>query len=192
MQECSCRGANPACYRCYRTGFHHGKGAGNFILGIQPYHKPRKHTRLRSDGTSDGTVGRLRKKLVRQIDAKAIAEFHKAAQKGNIAAQHNLGYLYLIGNGVPQDYAEAVKWLRLASEQGFARAQSRLGLLYANGQGVPQDYVEAYKWFSLAAASGIKAHIAFRASIERRMTLEQIAEGQKRAEKVIVLKSRNK
>ncbi|MDG1372525.1 MAG: SEL1-like repeat protein [Paracoccaceae bacterium] len=41
-----------------------------------------------------------------------------AADKGHANAQHNLGYSYDVGQGVPQDYSEAVKWYRLAAEQG--------------------------------------------------------------------------
>jgi uncharacterized protein len=41
--------------------------------------------------------------------------------------------MYDNGNGVVQDYAEAVKWYRLAAEQGNAQAQYNLGLMYANG-----------------------------------------------------------
>ena len=53
--------------------------------------------------------------------------------------------MYANGKGVPQDYAEAVKWYRRAAEQGDAYAQNNLGLMYANGKGVPQDYAEAVK-----------------------------------------------
>ena len=56
------------------------------------------------------------------------------------------------GEGVPQDYAEAVKWYRLAAEQGDAASQFNLGLKYGKGEGVPQDYVEAHKWLNLAAS----------------------------------------
>ena len=35
-------------------------------------------------------------------------------------AQTNLGNRYRNGEGVPQDYKEAVKWYRLAAEQGIA------------------------------------------------------------------------
>ena len=42
------------------------------------------------------------------------------AQKGDAKAQFNLGYIYDIGQGVPRDYAEAVKWYRLAADQGNA------------------------------------------------------------------------
>jgi uncharacterized protein len=55
------------------------------------------------------------------------------------------GVLYEEGQGVPQDYAEAVKWFQLAADQGLAIAQNNLGAMYYNGQGVPQDYVQAHK-----------------------------------------------
>ncbi len=38
--------------------------------------------------------------------------------------------MYDNGQGVPQDYAEAVKWYRLAAEQGYAYAQYNLGVMY--------------------------------------------------------------
>ena len=61
--------------------------------------------------------------------------------------------MYHNGQGVPQDYAVAVKWYRLAAEQGKASAQSNLGVMYYNGEGVPQDYAVAVKWYRLAGHS---------------------------------------
>ena len=55
------------------------------------------------------------------------------------------------GQGVPQDYKEAVKWYRLSAEQGDAIAQCNLGGMYNEGKGVPQDDKEAVKWWKLAA-----------------------------------------
>jgi TPR repeat protein len=78
-----------------------------------------------------------------------------AADQGNAEGQTNLGYSYANGWGVPQDYAEALKWYRLAADQGNAGAQTNLGYSYANGQGVSQDYAEALKWFRLAADQGL-------------------------------------
>ena len=69
-------------------------------------------------------------------------------------AQQALGQLYANGQGVLQDYAEAVKWYRLAAAQGSAGGQSGLGFMYEKGQGVLQDYAEAVKWYRLAAAQG--------------------------------------
>lgn len=60
-----------------------------------------------------------------------------AAEQGDAAAQYNLGGMYANGWGVPQDYAEAVRWYRLAAEQGYAFAQYNLGHIYSTGEGVP-------------------------------------------------------
>ena len=69
-------------------------------------------------------------------------------------AQYGLGYMYYEGQGVPQDYEEAVKWYRLAAEQGDAEAQCGLGEMYYGGEGVPQDYAEAIRLWKLAAEQG--------------------------------------
>jgi TPR repeat protein len=78
-----------------------------------------------------------------------------AAEQGLAHAQYDLGVMYEKGQGVSQDYAEAVRWWRLAAEQGFARAQHNLGVMYADGQGVPQNYAEAVRWWRLAAEQGL-------------------------------------
>ena len=62
--------------------------------------------------------------------------------------------MYDNGQGVPQNYAEAVKWYRLAADQGDAGAQYNLGVMYDQGRGVPQNYAEAVKWYRLAADQG--------------------------------------
>ena len=86
--------------------------------------------------------------------ATALQEFRPLAEQGNAEAQAWLGWMYDIGQGVPQDYAEAVKWYRLAAEQGHAKAQNNLGNMYGTGRGVPQDYAEAVRLSQLAAEQG--------------------------------------
>ena len=83
-----------------------------------------------------------------------IRKIRILAEQGDAEAQCNLGIMYYNGEGVPQDYKDAVKWCRKAAEQGLAEAQSNLGTMYANGEGVPQDYKEAVKWFRKAAEQG--------------------------------------
>ena len=51
--------------------------------------------------------------------------------------------MYANGQGVLQDYNEAVKWYTLAAEQGVANAQHNLGVIYHEGHRVRQDYTEA-------------------------------------------------
>ncbi len=65
-----------------------------------------------------------------------------------------LGLLYEHGQGVPQDYPQALYWYGLAVEQGYAAAQFNLGFLYATGVGVPQNYTEARRWYWFAAQQG--------------------------------------
>ena len=62
--------------------------------------------------------------------------------------------MYENGQGIPQDYAEAVRWYTRAAEQGNAGAQFNLGVSYDNGQGVLQNHAEAVKWYRLAADQG--------------------------------------
>ena len=83
-----------------------------------------------------------------------INEWRPLAEQGDPTAQHHLGWLYVIGRGVPQDYQEAVRWFRKAAEQGDRDAQANLGSLYLLGEGLTQDYTEALKWLHAAADQG--------------------------------------
>ena len=76
------------------------------------------------------------------------------AEKGDAFAQFSLGFMYNNGQGVAQDYKEALKWYTKAAEQGIAKAQNNLGVMYVKGQGVAQDYKSAHMWFNIAAANG--------------------------------------
>lgn len=93
--------------------------------------------------------------------------------------------MYVNGRGVPQDYAEAVKWYRLAAEQGDADAMNLLGGMYGTGKGVPQDYAEAHKWHNLAASRSTgdlhERASELRDSVAQMMTPAQIAEAQRLA-----------
>ena len=66
-----------------------------------------------------------------------------AAIQGYPRAQTILGVMYEDGEGVSQDYAEAIKWYRLDADKGFARGQANLGSMYNAGLGVPQDIAKA-------------------------------------------------
>jgi uncharacterized protein len=65
-----------------------------------------------------------------------------------------LGYLYAIGQGVPQDYRQAAALYRKACDKGQAAGCSNLGAAYASGQGVPQDYGQAVALFRKACDGG--------------------------------------
>ena len=81
-------------------------------------------------------------------------KYRQAAEQGDAEAQFKLGLCYYKGEGVPQNYAEAVKWYRKAAGQGYAQAQYNLGECYHKGEGVPKNYFAAVKWFRKAAEQG--------------------------------------
>ncbi|HAT33597.1 MAG TPA: sel1 repeat family protein [Janthinobacterium sp.] len=113
-------------------------------------------------------------------DYRQAMEWHrKAALQGKADAQYVVGAMYYSGNAVIQDQKQAVTWFRKAAEQGHAEAQQVLGLMYRYHMGgVPQDVVIAYMLWNLAAANGSANAIEQRASVLRKMTPEQIEEGQ--------------
>ena len=111
----------------------------------------------------------------------AVKWYRKAAEQNHPGAQSNLGLCYDNGDGVTKDGAEAVRWYRKAAELNHAFAQFNLGVCYRNGEGVTKDEAEAYKWYLLAAAQGDKVAKEVVSTLERQLTRQQLAEGQKRA-----------
>ena len=85
---------------------------------------------------------------------QSFDEMRKAAEQGDAAAQCYFGICYQTGQGVAQDYQEAVRWFRRAADQNDAAAQCYLGFCYQAGLGVPQEYGQAAKWFREAADQG--------------------------------------
>ena len=95
------------------------------------------------------------------------------AEQGDAEAQNKVGEMYDNGEGVPQDFAGAVKWYRKAANQGHADAQYNLAMvcqggrriydaqhndisvMHYKGKGVPEhDMEEAVKWLRKAAEQG--------------------------------------
>jgi len=84
----------------------------------------------------------------------AIAWYHRAADLGNVLAQHNLGNAYREGDGVTRDAGMAVYWYRQAALQGDALPAFWLGEMYERGEGVSQSREEALRWYRESAARG--------------------------------------
>jgi hypothetical protein len=86
-------------------------------------------------------------------DAKAIRILRPLAERGDVAAQYNLGVMYYRGRGVVQNDQEAVRLWKLAASQGNASAQYNLGWLYYGGK-VDKDDKEVLKWYRLSSGRG--------------------------------------
>lgn len=79
---------------------------------------------------------------------------HETAQRGDAAAQYQLGMMYAYGRGTEKDETLALDWLRRAAEQNHATAQARLGLMLARGIGAPRNEAAAAEWLHKAADQG--------------------------------------
>jgi hypothetical protein len=87
-------------------------------------------------------------------DANALQQVISWANAGDALAQSCLGWMYDVGQGISQDYAQAAQWYRKAADQGNSSAQYNLGVMNQQGHGVPQDFVQAAQWFRKAAERG--------------------------------------
>ena len=103
----------------------------------------------------------------------AIEWFTRAAEQGHAGGQHDLGVMYIKGQGVAQNYEMALEWFTKSAEQGGAEAQAALGVMYFAGKGTGQDVTEAYIWCKLASEGNPK-HLD---------TLEEVALFIERADK---------
>ena len=91
------------------------------------------------------------------LHAQALQILEPLAEQGDAVAQHYLGTMYRTGQGVVQDYTEAVRWYQSAAEEGYVDAQLRLGAMYYRGDEIMRDYREAARWYRLAAEQGSAA-----------------------------------
>jgi len=76
------------------------------------------------------------------------------ADRGDAAAQTQLGILYVEGDGVTRDYKKARAWFERAGKQNYADAEYNLGVMYSNGDGVARDNEKARHWFEKSAVHG--------------------------------------
>jgi hypothetical protein len=84
----------------------------------------------------------------------ALREWLPLAQQGDSDAQTSVGLLLFLGEGVPRDPTEAVRWFRLAAERDNTIAQYYLGSAHKTGEGAARDYPEAVKWYLASAKRG--------------------------------------
>jgi TPR repeat protein len=123
----------------------------------------------------------------RQSFDKAAKWYRRAAEQGDVLAQHNLAMMYTEGKGVPEDDNEAAHWLRRAADGGDSLSQIALALHYNVGLGVPQDPVQAYFWLGVAAKAAPnqgpeRERVTFlRKTVARTLSPQQISEADLRA-----------
>lgn len=88
--------------------------------------------------------------------SKAFALLYQAAEEGKSTpeSQKILAQAFLLGQEVPQNFQEAVKWFDMAAREGDSEAQNELAFMYYTGSGVDQDFSKAYNLFIQASKQG--------------------------------------
>jgi TPR repeat protein len=117
--------------------------------------------------------------------SEAIEGLRESAAQGNLLSAGLLGGIYAglqpgLSHEVPVDYAAALRFLEPAARAGHVVAEQGLGHLYHFGQGVPRDGAEAYKWLTLSARSGYDAARAELRELNRGISPQEMADGERR------------
>jgi hypothetical protein len=73
----------------------------------------------------------------------------KAAERGDMISQYNLGIIYRDGRGVEQNYKRAFEWFMKASEPELIDGQYNIALAYEMGNNIKQDYAKALELYIL-------------------------------------------
>lgn len=112
---------------------------------------------------------------------KLLTEIKYRAQNGEADAQYSLGQCYYLGEGVPEDKAEAIKWYLKAAEKGDVLAMTELGVFYEHGWNVIQDWTEAYAYYNVAGIKHDGRARIYRENLRKQMTAAQLDAGLSRS-----------
>jgi len=95
------------------------------------------------------------KEVRQKWDPQPLEAVRRAAENGDLTAQHYLGYYSSTGDRVPKDGAASVQWYTRASDAGYLPSFINLGVLYQLGQVVPRDLDKAVRYYRIAADGGL-------------------------------------
>lgn len=89
-----------------------------------------------------------------RFDTMQVADLINQAKAGNQQAQFFLAKRYQKGQGVAQNYQQAINWYTTAAKQDIAPAQLNLAMMYIRGEGVQPNAQQARYWLEKAAKLG--------------------------------------
>ena len=88
-------------------------------------------------------------------DMKAMVSIvGKAARAGKPDAMYTMGLIRLIGDGLPKNAAEEIRWYEAAAAAGSSRASFTLAQMYYYGEGVPRSERRSVEYARRAADQG--------------------------------------
>ena len=81
----------------------------------------------------------------------------------------------MLGDGVPADAREALRYLRIAADLGIPQAQMALGWVHERAIGIDRDVPVALDWYARAEAGGLEKATDLRIALSRRVNDEALA-----------------
>ena len=103
--------------------------------------------------------------ILKRWQSVSLNETVSAAEKGDLTAQHFLGYYHVEGLGGKVDHEEGMRWYLRAAAAGFPNSLNNLGVIYLNGNGVTKDEAKAFDYFKKAGERGLWRAMRFASQI---------------------------
>ena len=116
--------------------------------------------------TRDSRVSSLNQQNVKN-GSKKLFFATRAAKKGNVKAQFDLGMMYASGNGVAKSENDAFSWFHKAARNGHTEAKYYMGLSFLQGRGVKKQLHLARYWFKQASKAGHSSAMIHLAKVEK-------------------------
>jgi uncharacterized protein len=93
--------------------------------------------------------------VLKKWDDVSLNEVERAAEGGDLTAQHYLGYCHFAGRRGLSDPAQALAWYERAGKAGYMPSLNNIGVMYEFAKGVPQDSSRARAYYLRAAEGGM-------------------------------------
>jgi GAF domain/Sel1 repeat len=138
----------------------------NAIANHKPPIPNQQHMLSEQDEKTNGQQAKLSQNVLTATTQEVILAIREPVQGTDVnrvlnragaadsVAQYEMALRYADGEGVPQNYQDAMVWFAKAAANGNDNAQWKLGLGYIKGIGVPHDERKAVVWFKRAANHG--------------------------------------
>ncbi len=85
---------------------------------------------------------------------KALEFYRLSHSRGSAIAAHNIGMMYIAGQGVPADEDRATRYIRKAANRGLTEAMVTMATRAKNGQGMRASNRLAVFWYEKAHDAG--------------------------------------
>jgi uncharacterized protein len=106
---------------------------------------------------------------------RALGYYQRAGAAGDGKAAYNAGQLLLLGDGLPADAIEGIRYMRMAADQHVPQAQMALGYAYEHAMGVDRNTAVALDYYARAEKGGLEGADDLRIKLSRKLTDEALA-----------------